>query len=401
VLVGAGVFLRAGLPQIVEASQYALGKDPIGDVAMRVTADGTVIEIDGPIVFGVTERVQALLADHPAVTAVRLTSPGGRVVEARDLRDLIRERGMTTVATGNCASACTVVFLAGRERLLAPGGNLGFHRYRSPALGESEAEASMAIDRRDLGARGVPGWFLERAFATPHNEMWRPTLAELHIANVVTGRIDADGARIAASADRRSLERALRQRPLYSTLREHEPHAFEQVLDAIEQGGRDGVPMQAVDGRLRSIVAGVIARRAASASDESVVALAAAAAKMLRALRAHSADACTRYLGASADTDLAAVPYDVRERETAAIASLIESAAAAAAPDPALPPGEEAAYAAIAPVADDAVGMLVRADASAEDRAAACAAALAQYESALALPAPRRAQQLRRLLAAR
>jgi hypothetical protein len=55
----------------------------------------------------------------------------------------------------------------------------------------------MAIDRRYFRARGIPAWFIERAFATPNSEMWRPTLDEMKVANVVTGELAPDGKRIA------------------------------------------------------------------------------------------------------------------------------------------------------------------------------------------------------------
>ena len=55
----------------------------------------------------------------------------------------------------------------------------------------------MAIDRRYFRARGIPAWFIERAFATPNSEMWRPSLDEMKVANVVTGELTPDGRRIA------------------------------------------------------------------------------------------------------------------------------------------------------------------------------------------------------------
>jgi hypothetical protein len=55
----------------------------------------------------------------------------------------------------------------------------------------------MALDRSYFRARGIPDWFIERAFTTPNNSMWRPSFDEMQVANVVTGQIAADGRRVA------------------------------------------------------------------------------------------------------------------------------------------------------------------------------------------------------------
>ena len=200
VVLGAGLLARAGLAEDVRASGESI-ENELGQVALVVSDDDRTLEFSGPIAFGVTRRVRVVLDAHPSITTVRLTSPGGRVVEARELSEVIARRGLTTVAVGNCASACTVLFMAGRERLLAPTSTLGFHRYLSPDPEQEEAEANMAIDRRYFRARGIPAWFVERAFATPNAEMWRPSLDEMRVANVVTGEMTGDGRRVALIVD--------------------------------------------------------------------------------------------------------------------------------------------------------------------------------------------------------
>lgn len=205
-----GIFVlgHAGWPADVDASEAGAVKDSPDAVTLRVSADENTLEYIGPIVFGVTRRVRAVLDAHPDVTRLRLTSPGGRVVEARDLGEAVAERRLSTVAVGNCASACTVVFMAGRDRLLAASSTLGFHRYHSPDPRQEEAEENMQIDRRYFGARGVPEWFVDRAFTTPNNGMWRPSLEEMKVAHVLTGKLTPEGRRIAFTTDRSPQARA-------------------------------------------------------------------------------------------------------------------------------------------------------------------------------------------------
>lgn len=202
VAIAAACLIQAVVPQRVDASETDPDRDQVDQVALKVSDDGRTLEFTGPIVFGVQQRVQAVLAEYPGIATLRLISPGGRVVEARDLSAIVRAHGLATVAAGNCASACTVVFMAGRDRMLAPTGGLGFHRYRSPDKDQQEAEENMAIDRRYFSARGLPEWFIERAFATPNSDMWRPTTEEMRLANVITAELSEDGRRVPVGGPR-------------------------------------------------------------------------------------------------------------------------------------------------------------------------------------------------------
>lgn len=202
-VAAALLMLRAGLPQRVDASEAIppAERDTPEQVTLSVSADGTTLDFSGPIVFGVKKRVREVLDAHPAITTLRLASPGGRVVEARELSQIVGARGLTTIADGNCASACTVVFMAGRDRVITPASTLGFHRYRSPDKEQLEAEENMTIDRRYFSTRGLPDWFIDRAFTTPNSTMWRPTREEMRLARVITAEVGDDGRRIAVTGE--------------------------------------------------------------------------------------------------------------------------------------------------------------------------------------------------------
>jgi hypothetical protein len=69
------------------------------------------------------------LADTMSDAIVLTTGPGGSVFPALAIGTEIRNRGWTTLvpAGASCASACSMVWLAGERRLLADGGRIGFH----------------------------------------------------------------------------------------------------------------------------------------------------------------------------------------------------------------------------------------------------------------------------------
>lgn len=149
--------------------------------------DGT-IRIEGNIGFAALNRLDAALnaalaAGHK-VAMIELESPGGRIPAARGIARRILDRGLATRATGTCASACTLIFAAGRARSLAPGARLGFHGYHI-GIYDSAIRSLATEESRDsafLRARGIAPGFIARAFATPHDEMWFPSASELRAA---------------------------------------------------------------------------------------------------------------------------------------------------------------------------------------------------------------------------
>jgi hypothetical protein len=161
---------------------------PPAPYRLTLSADGRGVDLAGLIEFGITRALAKLLEGAGSVRTIRLESEGGRVAEARGLVGLIERHGLATSARGRCASACALVFMAGRERRLEPGAELGFHRYgqRSPLVGHfldtvAEQDRDMALFRR----QGVTEAFIERVGATPHEEMWFPAPEELIAAGAV------------------------------------------------------------------------------------------------------------------------------------------------------------------------------------------------------------------------
>jgi len=149
----AANFASVGIPQITEYAKIATGNDPIGTYQLRVLRDATEMEIVGAIVFGLTDDVHRTLDAHPTIRIIHLNSEGGRVSEARNLRDLIGSRRLTTYTASGCFSACTLAYAAGEKRLIARGAILGFHQYSFPGikgsdfLFEYEGQAGLAGTR--------------------------------------------------------------------------------------------------------------------------------------------------------------------------------------------------------------------------------------------------------------
>src|SRR6266446_8755693 len=163
----AGPLIREAVPQLTEIRSIAVGDPGMGKHALHILRNGTELEYAGGITFGATDEVRNLLDADPAIHVIHINSQGGRVAEARKLRDLIRERRLVTYTASACASACTIAFMGGIQRYVAPGAKLGFHRGSFPGLTDQQLDDDDDIDRQSLIAAGVPAWFANRAYSTP------------------------------------------------------------------------------------------------------------------------------------------------------------------------------------------------------------------------------------------
>jgi hypothetical protein len=97
---------------------------------LQVSDDGKTLALEGGISEGLADALRAALAVAPHVRTLTLSSGGGLVDEADKVQRIVTEHALNTRVDGACISACTGIFLAGKERLLGSAGALGFHRVR-------------------------------------------------------------------------------------------------------------------------------------------------------------------------------------------------------------------------------------------------------------------------------
>lgn len=187
VLLSAYSAVAVMLPQATDLAQVAIGRDPLGGFQVAVSEDGRTLVVDGGIGFGLSNAVSDALERHGDIKTLELWSPGGRIVEARRLAGIVESRALNTLVIDTCASACTLVFIAGQQRQLASDARLGFHNGSIPGASEIEARAWQRVDRQYLWHRGISAEFITRIYATPFSDLWEPSHAELLQAKVATG----------------------------------------------------------------------------------------------------------------------------------------------------------------------------------------------------------------------
>lgn len=178
--------LVVALPQAAGIWEIVDGDKRIGPHRFKVMNNGTMLDFSGGISFGTAKEFETMLNAMDQVRTVRLNSGGGRVAEAQKISDLIRARGLSTFVTHECASACTIVFLGGKQRFLLSTARLGFHQPSFPGMTERDHRIAIAREQARLQYLGLSRGFAERANTASPSGMWYPEASELLRERVVT-----------------------------------------------------------------------------------------------------------------------------------------------------------------------------------------------------------------------
>lgn len=213
------------------------------DFTIRVLPHGTEMEFSGHVTFGASSALRDMLDANPGVKVLHLSSNGGSVGDARQMQVLVHERGLTTVIDTHCMSACAFVFLGGRERYLAPGAKLGFHREKAAGVSPAEINMMEEADAQFMLSMGIAASFVDKAFSTPSNDIWIPTVAELKAANVITDVSDSFQMPDDAKPPATLAEQLLGENP-FKNLQARDPDRYKSLHDRLIQamGNRASLP---------------------------------------------------------------------------------------------------------------------------------------------------------------
>ncbi|RZJ10265.1 MAG: hypothetical protein EOP39_09135 [Rubrivivax sp.] len=278
------------LPNLGDYWQMARGIDPIGHATFSLSADGRSMRLDGTIGMGDAARMQALLASEAAsgVRRVELVSPGGRLQEAERMAGTLKPRGHEVRVVGTCASACTIVFLAGKTRQLTSGARLGFHRASTGTYNpvfERLANQHLATTYRSLG---LPQPLIDKTLDTPSATMWFAPREDL-LAHALIAPMPQTLAIPLPHGDKATLadfDDALRMHPVWEALEQRKAGLIEAVARQMLKTRAAGAPDEDVQAAALAPLAGHMAEllaRSSVAARRHYVQLVAA---QLRALQA-------------------------------------------------------------------------------------------------------------------
>jgi|GEM_PF-1444589 len=174
-------------PQMKDMGPLAFGRDPLGPPArVSISPDGQRIILQGAVASGTSRRFAETLANAPNVKIVTLSSPGGRLLEAQRIADVVRERRLDTHAVKECSSACILILVSGVKRTAMAGSQIGLHQASLPGIPPSEVAAIETQSRKVYERAGIASDFIDRALSTPNHSPWYPSADELYHARVLT-----------------------------------------------------------------------------------------------------------------------------------------------------------------------------------------------------------------------
>ncbi len=354
--------VRLTVPAPVTPNAFE-GAEPSDDqIKIRLSEDGKVIFVAGEFVVGSYRKFARVLKSAPAVRTVHLGSPGGIVLEGFLMSALVRERKLNTYVETSCSSSCTQVLVAGVDRAVAPRAKVGFHasafadensadepplpksEENKPGLDKSEdkksGEGGAQIARKtgvpdendDLVFKlsfvrsGVKQAFITRAFTTPHDDIWYPSVKEMIEARVLT-RLSA-GREIPVAAGigiaRTVIEAALLKKSLWQIAKMLKPDLYDAAIsEATEHSQAGSTETQTIEAANASLQDRLLPALQ-SASNEIVDGFAILSFEQMAVDPNHYFDSCSRLAGARPGTRPRETP-ELDDRLDALLIRLMQS----------------------------------------------------------------------------
>lgn len=155
---------------------------------VSVDAASATLRLSGDLEFGTTLAARAALDGAPQLRTVQLDSRGGRVLEGLALGRLLRDRGLDTLVTAECSSACVTAFAGGARRRIGPAARIGLHS--AGGAGATAAGVARANAESDefIARQGVDWRVLERGAAVGNDDIWFPEASVLLGSGLATDR---------------------------------------------------------------------------------------------------------------------------------------------------------------------------------------------------------------------
>jgi hypothetical protein len=306
-----------------------------GKWEFRLLRNDTELAMTGGIGPGFAKDLERMLAEHPRLTTLHTNlGLGGLVTEAQQAATSVQIRSLTTYVSATCASACTLVYLAGNERVLRHGGRLGFHSVSAPGVHGSALLDTQRQQIEYLYSRGVAQDFASFAAHTPPDDVWFPTEATLVRARVVH-RVD-DGSTFAtsgASLPPDKIENQLLETRLYRVLKAKHPAIFAKVVAALGDGLRAGKSKQELGDDAKRILNSFLQSELPLAGDSATLRFARVELEHLGILARQRGSACSDYLDGGADAARTTKAYEnfsegLQGEELEAMADVLDSAEA-------------------------------------------------------------------------
>lgn len=385
---------------LAEHWKIALGGQLGPEISLQIRADGKSILLMGGINDGTAEALSKALDIAPSVTTVVLQSNGGWVRQGNMIAKVITDRRLNTYVENECTSACTIAFLAGKERSAEPNARIGFHSFR--AVGENnKADESSDLEtaRNAYSQAGLAPSFIAKVVGTSNDKVWYPSHDEMLAEGVLTRQsFGGETATIATSVPtREKLASEFKKIPAFDALSLKYPSEFDQIIDKawekVEARKSDAEVMAAG----RAQIDQLITRLLPIASDASLADFVALMFDQAEALSRKSSTACVELIfptGKPMNT-AALMPPELAARELALMNELIRGSDPRHAEKSSKQDSDDVIMKVLASLSQDQIQMLGSQEMRAASPPAACASVIAYLRALNTIPERDRARSLR------
>lgn len=323
-----GVLLKASssyVPQMKEFAMLATGHDNMKRVEISGLVKGNVLNLRGTIGEGSMASFVEALEKNPRVKTISLNSPGGRLREAQQIAKLIKSRQLNTYVEGECSSACTYVFLAGKDRAATPNAHIGFHQPSFPGIGGAELAVATDSMAKHYRAANLPEDFIQIAIHTKAEGMWYPSREEMVKARVIT-RVSLGGEANALfnMQSREEVFKDLSNSTVWRNFERRSPGKTDEVADLIWAMKLEGKDQQTIQDAVKLASRDVYLRALKTAPDDLLDEYAQLLSEQLEAARQLSPQACAKLIQGTLSIQRT-MPDNLIKRDTALLEKIMAS----------------------------------------------------------------------------
>ena len=289
-------FVNTGGPQLIEFYKIYQGDEQVGKYTFRVLRDGRELEFSGGISFGAASEFKRFVDAMGALQVIHLNSVGGRISEAQRIGDLIKEKKLTTYVADRCMSACTIIFLSGRERLVTEQAKIGFHQPDFPGLTSHDRRVAIETEESRLRKLGVGSDFAHKANSATPGEMWFPSTAELlseHVATKLVSSFDfaLSGFSPTEITDEK-IDSMLRGNDLYAAIQRVAPKTYNVIFEKFKSGFQRGMSVSDLRSGISPLVLEVFYGALPYTSDDNLIDFASFTVKEFSVMNKGSPEDC-------------------------------------------------------------------------------------------------------------
>jgi ATP-dependent protease ClpP protease subunit len=227
-------------------ANIALSKEADYETEFRFINNNKELLVTGGIGSKSVNEFTKIASANPNLSLIHLNNDGGRISEAYEIYKFIKARGYNTYTSGQCLSACTIMFLGGKQRLISITGKLGFH---SASIGNLDGQDYENINdefKNIYQEAGVSESLISRALSTPANEIYYPDHQELLSSNAVDLIVEPSNfgsTSLLTLLEENKLEKAFLEYKTFTAMKKHYPHLYTPFIKRVIELTLDGRPI--------------------------------------------------------------------------------------------------------------------------------------------------------------